>query len=65
MDGSPQEFEDTGFDYEDGSENNDKNVFEDSNMGGLGDAMGLDNEDNLLAMEEELNNAGQTKNGLA
>jgi hypothetical protein len=34
-------------------------------MGGLGDAMGLENEDNLLAMEEELNMVGPNKNGSA
>jgi len=31
-------------------------------MGGIGGAMGLDDEDNLLAMEEEL---GQAKDGTA
>lgn len=34
-------------------------------MGGLGDNLGLDGEDNLLAMEEELNFAGSSKDGLS
>lgn len=32
-------------------------------MAGIGDSMGLDNEDNLLAMEEELINAGNNGAG--
>lgn len=60
-----QGFEDEGFDYVENGDNNEGNVFEDSNMGGLGDAMGLDNDDNLLAMEEELNKASTNKDGTA
>lgn len=65
--GSPQnDFEDNGFDYEDGNGNNGQNAFEDPAMGGgFGDAMGLDEGDNLLAMEEELNNAGGNRDGSA
>lgn len=64
MAGSPQQFEDGGFDYDDNNGQNEQNIFENANMGGgIGDAMGLENEDNLLAMEEELNYAGQTADG--
>lgn len=65
MGADPNGFEDNGFDYEDGDQAADQNVFEHPDMGGLGNAMGFEGEDNLLAMEEELNNAGGNNDGQA
>jgi hypothetical protein len=59
-------FEDGGFDYDEGDGNVGHNVFEDRGMvGGIENAMGFEGEDNLLAMEEELNNAGGGNEGQA
>lgn len=50
--------EDNGFDYQDN-----QNAFEDRFGGGMEEALGYDQDDNLLAMEEELNNANQNQDG--
>lgn len=51
--------QDNGFDYQE----NQQNAFEDDRFGGMDQDFGLDQEDNLLAMEEELNNANQNVDG--
>lgn len=50
--------EDNGFDYQDNP-----NVFHDPFGGAMDEALGYDQDDNLLAMEEELNNANQNQDG--
>ena len=50
-------FDDQGFDYDEGT----NNAFDNTHMGGLGDAMGLEDEGDLDAMEAALNDAGPGK----
>ena len=63
FDADPNMDED-GFDYDEGGNNNEPSPFEDQQMGGMENALGIgDEEDELLAMEEELNNANQNQEG--